>query len=154
VEGAGATFRPYSGNPTAPDFVGPLLPATGAPAGPVINAAGAARAAKYNAFQQGVSLNDTVSSIAGDNPVVSYTVSGKTLYANPSTGMQVVYDNAGNYFRIENTNVTGPLRYTDQFGNPIPANVPLVKPSGTTQTGVPSDVRNALTHFTNTDGKP
>ncbi|GKS77164.1 hypothetical protein AVME950_19730 [Acidovorax sp. SUPP950] len=150
VEGAGSKLKPYSGNQAVPDFVGPIRPATEAPTGPVTNAAGAARAAKYNAFQQGVSLNDTISLIGGDKPTISYTTSGKTIYANPSTGLQVVYDNAGNYFRVENTNVIGPLRYTDQFGNPIPANVPLVKPSGTTQTGVPSDVRNGLTHFTNT----
>jgi hypothetical protein len=61
--------------------------------------------------------------------------------------MQVVYDNAGQYLRVENTAATGPLRFTDQFGKPIPANVPLFKPSGISQTGVPADVRNALTHF-------
>ncbi len=122
-----------------------------APTGPVFNPAGAARAAKFNSFQQGASLSETVRNIAGDNPVTTYTASGKTVYTNPSNGMQVVYDNTGNYFRVEDTTVTGPLRYTDQFGKPIPANVPLIKQSGTTQTGVPSDVRNALTHFTNTD---
>jgi hypothetical protein len=143
--------RPYSGDPAASDFVGPRWIGNGTQATPAFNTAGAARAAKYNAFQQGVSLNDTVSLIAGENPVVSYTTSGKTIYANPNTSLQVVFDNAGNYLRVENTSITGPLRYTDQFGKSIPANVPLVKPSGTTQIGVPSDVRNALTHFSNTD---
>ena len=118
---------------------------------PVYNSAGAARTAQWGASQQGVSLNDTIMNIAGPNPQITYTASGKTLYLNTQTGLQVVYDNAGNYFRVEDTNVTGPLRYTDQFGNPIPNNVPLIKTSGTTQMGLPSDIRNALTHFTNTD---
>jgi hypothetical protein len=48
---------------------------------------------------------------------------------------------------LKNAAATGPLRFTDQFGKPIPANVPLFKPSGTSQTGVLADVRNALTHF-------
>ncbi|WP_230849260.1 hemagglutinin repeat-containing protein, partial [Ralstonia solanacearum] len=65
---------------------------------PVFNPAGAVRAERFADFQQGVSLRDTVSLIAGENPVVTYTASGKTLYTNPVTGRQVVYDNAGNYF--------------------------------------------------------
>lgn len=119
--------------------------------GPIFNPAGKVRAEKFADFQQGVSLRGTVDLIAGDSSVVTYTNSGKTLYTNPATGKQVVYDNAGNYFRVEDTTVTGPLRYTDQFGKPIPNNVPLIKPNGVSQTGIPSDVRKALTHFTNTD---
>lgn len=121
------------------------------PLAPIFNPAGAARAAQYIDYQQGVSLSDTIASIAGDNPTITYTESGKTIYANPTNGMQVVYDNAGNYFRVQNTNVNGVLSYTDQFGNPIPNNVPLIQQSNTIQTGVPTSVRNALTHFTNTD---
>ncbi|WP_143167641.1 hypothetical protein [Massilia sp. CF038] len=121
------------------------------PTAPVFNPAGAARAEKFADFQQKVSARDTIANIAGDNPVITYTESGKTIYANPTTGKQVVYDNAGKYFRVEDTTVSGPLRYTDQFGNPIPNNVPLIKKSGTSQTGVPADVRKALTHFTDGD---
>lgn len=118
---------------------------------PVSNPAGADRAARYGENWQGVSANETIAQVAGKNPVVTYTESGKTIYTNSTTGMQVVYDNAGRYFRIENTNATGPLRFTDQFGKPIPNNVPLIQPSKTTLVGVPSDVRNALTHFKDID---
>ncbi|MBR0726905.1 RHS repeat-associated core domain-containing protein, partial [Bradyrhizobium manausense] len=125
--------------------------AKGTPTSPVINPAGAIRAAQFGEMQGRASLSETVANVSGTNPTITYTASGKTIYANPETGLQVVYDNAGNYFRVENTNVTGALRYTDQYGNAIPANVPLVKPSGSTQTGVPPEVRRALTHFNNTD---
>jgi len=113
--------------------------------------AGANRAAKYSSNWQRASLRDTVRRFAGDNPVVQTTASGKTIYKNGQTGIQVVYDNAGNYFRIENTKASGVNRYLDLNGNPIPANVPLIKPGRTTQTGVPSDVRDSVTHFLNTD---
>lgn len=122
-----------------------------APDAPVFNPAGAVRAEKFAAMQQKVSARETIKNIAGDDPVVTYTDSGKTLYTNPTTGKQVVYDNAGRYFRVEDTTMKGPLRYTDQFGKPIPNNVPLIKKTGTSQTGVPADVRKALTHFTDSD---
>lgn len=118
---------------------------------PVFNSAGKVRAEKFADFQQGVSLRDTVALVAGEKPIVTYTTSGKTLYKNPATGKQVVYDNAGNYFRVEDTTITGPLRYTDQFGKSIPNNVVIVREGGYSQTGIPSDVRRALTHFSNTD---
>ncbi|WP_323144389.1 hemagglutinin repeat-containing protein [Massilia phyllosphaerae] len=118
---------------------------------PVFNPAGAVRAEKFSDYQQKVSAKETIFMIAGENPIISYTESGKTLYRNPESGLQVVYDNAGRYFRVEDTNVNGPLRYTDQFGQPIPNNVPLLNKRGTSQTGVPSDVRKALTHFTDSD---
>ncbi len=118
---------------------------------PVFNPAGADRAARFGGNWQGVSARETITQVVGRNPVVTYTESGKTIYTNSTTGMQVVYDNAGRYFRVENTNATGSLRFTDQFGKPIPNNIPLIQPSKTTQTGVPSDVRNALTHFKDID---
>ena len=144
------TSKPNTASGTAATEV-PGANGEGGQTGPVFNPAGAARAEKFGASQQGVSAKATIKSIAGDSPVITYTESGKTLYTNPATGMQVVYDNAGKYFRVEDTTVTGPLRYTDQFGKPIPNNVPLIKQSNTTQIGVPPDVRNALTHFTDID---
>jgi hypothetical protein len=76
-----------------------------------------------------------------------------SIYTNPDTGMQVVYDVEGGYFRIENPNASSYAdRYLDLNGNPIPANVPLLRPDGTySMVGVPRDVRNALTHFWNSD---
>ncbi|WP_233437042.1 hemagglutinin repeat-containing protein [Achromobacter xylosoxidans] len=114
---------------------------------PVYNSQGAARAAANRGNWSDGSLSKTVNNIAGPNPKVTYTTSGKTIYTNPITGMSVVYDNAGNYYRVQNA--AG--QYLDQSGNQIPNNVPLVGPNKTTQAGVPSGVRNGLTHFNNTD---
>ena len=68
-----------------------------------------------------MSLRDTVTNAVSPNPTITYTASGKTVYSNPQSGFQIVQDNAVNYFRMENTNVTGPLRFTDQYGKVIPA---------------------------------
>ncbi|MEJ8800270.1 VENN motif pre-toxin domain-containing protein, partial [Trinickia caryophylli] len=114
---------------------------------PVYNSQGAARAATNSGNWSSGSLSATVQNIVGSNPDVTYTTSGKTIYTNPATGMSVVYDNAGNYYRVQN----GAGQYLDQSGNAVPNNVPLIGPNRTTQTGVPSGVRNGLTHFNNTD---
>lgn len=118
-----------------------------APDAPVYNTQGATRAAANSGNWSDGSLSQTVENIAGSNPQVTYTTSGKTIYTNPTTGASVVYDNAGNYYRVQNA--AG--QYLDQSGNPMPNNVPLIGPNKTTQTGVPSGVRNGLTHFNNTD---
>ncbi|SDG97912.1 filamentous hemagglutinin [Paraburkholderia steynii] len=121
--------------------------ATNSADAPVYNPQGAARATANSGNWSSGSLSQTVQNIVGSNPQVTYTTSGKTLYTNPTTGMSVVYDNAGNYYRVQNA--AG--QYLDQSGNVIPNNVPLIGPNKTTQTGVPSGVRNGLTHFNNTD---
>jgi hypothetical protein len=118
---------------------------------PVFNPAGAERRAKFGKYHQDASAKETIARIAGDNPPTSYTKSGKTIFRHPSNGMQVVYDNSGKYFRVENTLVKGALRYTDQFGKIIPNNVALIKVKGIGQTGVPDDIRAALTHFNDMD---
>jgi filamentous hemagglutinin len=77
------------------------------------------------------------------------------LYTNPQTGIRVVYDPQGNYFRVEDPSARSEVdRYLDQNGQRLPQNVPLVGQERTTQTGVPRDVRKALTHFKNSDPKP
>ena len=43
--------------------------------------------------------------------------SGKEIYNNPKKGKQVVYDTDGNYFRIEDTTLTGKRVYTYLFSN-------------------------------------
>jgi len=116
---------------------------------PVYNAQGAARAAANSGNWSDGSLSQTIQNIAGSNAQVTYTTSGKTVYTNPSTGASVVYDNAGNYFRVQSS--TG--QYLDKSGSQIPNNVPLVGNGKTTQTGVPSGVRNGLTHFKNDDAR-
>ena len=117
------------------------------PSSPVSNSGGAARAAANSGNWSSGSLSETIENIAGPNPVVSNTNSGKTVYTNPTTGTSVVYDNAGNYYRVQSA--TG--QYLDQSGNPIPNNVPLIGSNKTTQTGIPSGIRQGLTHYNNSD---
>ncbi|WP_345810947.1 hemagglutinin repeat-containing protein [Paraburkholderia sp. PREW-6R] len=114
---------------------------------PVYNQKGADRATAHSSNWSDASLDQAVNEIAGPNPQVKYTQSGKTVYTNPVTGDSVVYDNAGNYFRVEGANG----QYLDKSGNQIPNNVPLIKPNKTTQTGMSSGIRNGLTHFNNVD---
>ncbi|WP_232444169.1 hemagglutinin repeat-containing protein [Burkholderia ubonensis] len=114
---------------------------------PVSNSDGAARAATHGGNWSSESLEGTVAKIAGPNPQIKYTSTGKTVYTNPETGNSVVYDNAGNYFRVENASG----QYLDKSGNVIPNNVPLIKPNKTSQTGVPAGIRNGLTHYNNSD---
>jgi hypothetical protein len=47
------------------------------------------------------------------------TNTGKLIYTNGKTGIQVVYDKSGKYFRIENTNIAGKRRYLDLYGNNV-----------------------------------
>ncbi|WP_232464414.1 hemagglutinin repeat-containing protein [Burkholderia ubonensis] len=114
---------------------------------PVSNSDGAARAATHGGNWSSESLEGTVAKIAGPNPQIKYTSTGKTVYTNPETGNSVVYDNAGNYFRVESASG----QYLDKSGNVIPNNVPLIKPNKTSQTGVPAGIRNGLTHYNNSD---
>ena len=119
------------------------------PTSPVLNPDGAARAAKNGGNWSSGSLSETVAQIAGPNPKISYTDSGKTVYTNPETGKSVVYDNAGNYYRVQDASG----QYLDKSGNPLPNNVPMIGQNKTTQTGIPSSLRQALTHYQNTDAK-
>jgi filamentous hemagglutinin len=98
--------------------------------------------------QMGAALRVTLDEPAEENPQVS-TDSSRTIYTNPTTGTSVVYDNAGNYYRVPSS--TG--QYIDKNGNPLPNNVPLVGTNKTTQTGIPSDLRQGLTNFRNNDPK-
>lgn len=143
----------YAATPKTPKGSQPPLRTSAPKTGRQIpEAAGAGRAQRFGSNWQGASLKETVKRIAGDNPIIQKTKSGKILYRNPQSGLQVVYDQPGNYFRVENPNATAvAARYLDQFGKEIPANVSVIRPRGTTQTGVPQDVRQVLTHFRNTD---
>jgi hypothetical protein len=80
-------------------------------------------------------------------PGVKGTISGqKTIYTNPETGIQVVFDNAGDYFRIQNTNLTGKRSYLDLNGN-----VPNNKIINGKQLGRSQAEYNQVTHFSNSD---
>lgn len=74
------------------------------------------------------------------------TSSGKLIYTNNKTGIQVVYDKAGNYFRIEDTNILGKRRYLDLDGNSMTNKIVNGK-----QMGRPKGEYQQLTHFNNLD---
>jgi hypothetical protein len=135
----GLNLYGLDGSPS--DVVDPLGLATdGKPHG------GAERAEKYGDNWQGASLKDARAKFAPDAEGVA-TDSGKMIYKNEATGMQVVHDTNGNYFRVEDTNLSGRRRYTDLDGN-VPNNKTL--PNGK-QTGRTQGEYNEVTHFRNTD---
>lgn len=69
-------------------------------------------------------IDDAVKKFAGPNPVISGTDTGKILYRNPSTGIEVVHDYHGNYFRVIDTNLTGRRKALDLDGD-LPNNKTL-----------------------------
>ncbi len=115
-------------------------------------AGGAIRAEKYSNSWPRASLKETVKRIAGKDVVPVPTDSGKLIYTNAKTGIQVVHDKAGNYFTVIDPKIKSKeLRYLSLEGKVIPPNVTLIKASKTVQVGLPKDVRRSVTHFYNTD---
>lgn len=91
------------------------------------------------------SLKTTIDKVA-PNSIGVKTNTGKTLYLNSETGIQVVYDHKWNYIRIENTNITTNRKYLDLDGN-IPNNIIV---NGKTS-GLGKNEYQHATHFKNTD---
>jgi RHS repeat-associated protein len=106
---------------------------------------GALRNSLYSALWQKASLKQAVAKFAPNSTPVN-TDTGKILYTNAETGVQVVYDPNGKYFRIENTNHTGPRAYTNINGE-IQNNV---IENGSSR-GMSQSEYNASTHFLNID---
>lgn len=105
---------------------------------------GAARAAKYSSEWPSASLQDAVGKFApGSEGVVT---GQKTLYQNSESGIQVVADNSGNYFRIQDTNLSGKRQYLDMNGN-----IPNNKVVDGKQMGRNQAEYNQVTHFNNID---
>ncbi|UPK66788.1 DUF6443 domain-containing protein [Chitinophaga filiformis] len=71
----------------------------------------------------------------------------KTYYHNPEAKIRVVYDNLGDYFRLENTTLTGERRYVD-FTGKVPNNKILVNGK---QMGRDKIEYHQVTHFINID---
>lgn len=69
---------------------------------------------------------------------------GKTIYRNNKTGIQVVYDSKGDYFRIEDTNKVGKRRRLDLNGNDMSNKIVNGK-----QVGRSKDEYESVTHFKN-----
>jgi len=110
---------------------------------------GALRASKYSNNWPTASLDNAIKKFAGDNPKVTFTDKGKKIYTNKDTGIEVVEDLNGSYFRIYDPNVTGKRAYLDMNGK-IPNNKLLDngKEIGRTQSEY-----NQITHFNIAEGK-
>ena len=106
---------------------------------------GGARAAQYSKGWEKGSLSETINKIA-PGAEGTQTSTGKTIYNTSETGVQVVYDNGGNYFRVQDTNVSGKRNYLDADGS-----IPNNKTVDGKQTGRSQSEYNQVTHFNNTD---
>ncbi len=82
---------------------------------------GAERANKFSINWPKASLKDAVKKFSGDNPIITRTDKGKKIYTNRETGIQVVQDLNGNYFRIYDPKINGKRAYLDLNGE-IPNN--------------------------------
>ena len=82
---------------------------------------GAARRAQHGGGWQVGDLRSSIDRFAGAHPRVTTTDTGKRIYENPETGIQVVQDLQGQYYRILDTNLPGRRRYLDLDGK-VPNN--------------------------------
>ena len=108
---------------------------------------GADRAAQYSGSWQSGSVEDAINRFAPD-ATPTYTESGKIIFRNETTGIEVVYDRNGNYYRIIDTNLSGRRTALDIDGNIVPNNVQTERG---TMRGMTQSEYNAITHFNNTD---
>lgn len=108
---------------------------------------GADRAVQYSSSWKEGSVKEAIKKFA-PNATPVYTDKGKIIFRNDSTGIEVVYDKNGNYFRIIDTNLTGRRTALDLDGNKIPNNITTEKG---TQRGMSQGEYNAASHFNNTD---
>ncbi|WP_160137162.1 DUF6443 domain-containing protein [Chryseobacterium sp. c4a] len=106
---------------------------------------GAQRAAQYSSQWESASLSEAIQQFAPEAKGVT-NAKGKTIYTNSESGIQVVYDNNGNYFRVENTNLSGKRNYLDMEGN-----IPNNKIEGGRTVGRSQSEYNQVTHFNNID---
>lgn len=107
---------------------------------------GAGRSAQYSASWENASLKDAVDQFAPGAEGALNAKGDKTLYLNSETGIQIVYDNLGDYFRIENTTLKGDRIYLDFTGK-----VPNNKIVNGKQMGRNQREYNMVTHFKNID---
>ncbi len=100
---------------------------------------------KYSQEWNQANLKKTIDKFAPEAKEI-HTNSGKILFKNEKTGIQVVYDKVGNYFRIENPNLTGKRVYLDLEGN-----LPNNKFVNGKQVGRSKIEYQRITHFNNVD---
>lgn len=105
----------------------------------------ATRAAQYSSEWGDASLQEAIDKFAPNvEPVV--TSKGKFIYNNQETGISVVYDKNGNYFRIEDTTRPRGRNYLDIDGNDMNNEVVNGKTRGRSR----ADYQR-VTHFNNSD---
>jgi len=104
---------------------------------------GAARAAQYAKNWPEADLDNAVSKFSGPHPIISTTEKGKKIYKSPETGVEIVEDLNGGYFRIYDPSKPGKRKYLDLSGS-IPNNKTL--PNGN-KTGMTQSEYNEITHF-------
>ncbi|WP_186774586.1 RHS repeat domain-containing protein [Chitinophaga pinensis] len=107
---------------------------------------GAGRAEKYGAGWENASLKETIEKFAPGAEGIASETGGKTLFLNKETGLQIVYDNSGNYFRIKDTRIKGQRVYLDLKGT-----LPNNKVVNGKQKGRSKGEYNQATHFKNID---
>lgn len=107
---------------------------------------GAGRAAKYSSNWTEASLKGAIEQFAPGAEAALSKNGQKTIYLNNESGVQIVYDNSGNYFRIENTRISGDRKYLD-FDGKVPNN----KIINGKQKGRNQGEYNIVTHFKNID---
>jgi hypothetical protein len=108
---------------------------------------GAERAEKYGEGWSEGSLKETRNKVAPNSEGEPNDKGDKTIYKNDKTGKQVVYDKKGNYYRVEDTNLSGKRKYLDKNGNPVSNN----KTINGKQRGKTQAEYNQETHYKNID---
>ncbi len=107
---------------------------------------GAGRAAEYGGEWPKASLQGAIDQFAPGAKGFLGENGEKTIYLNEETRLQVVYDNLGDYFRIQNTKLKGKRVYVD-FDGKVPNN----KVVNGKQKGRNKDEYEQITHYKNTD---
>ncbi len=87
---------------------------------------GAARAAANGESWQPGSVDDAVSRLGPREDVQVTTTDQKVVFTDTKTGESVVYDPAGNYFRVQGADG----RYLDLNGQPVGNKVPVLDENG------------------------
>lgn len=109
---------------------------------------GASRAEDFSKYWGEASLKEAINKFTPDYEIIERVEKGKTIYKSKSSNIQIVYDNKGNYFRIEDTSLKGRRRYLDLEGKN-----PTNKIENGKQKGRSKEEYEPLTHFKNKDGE-
>ena len=100
---------------------------------------------QYSSQWENASLTEAINRFAPKAKPIE-TSKGKVIYSNNETGVSVVYDKNGNYFRIEDTTRPRGRNYLDINGNDMNNEIINGKQRGRKR----ADYQK-VTHFNNTD---